>query len=224
MSVNSGMTETSRSLDAATRSLSPFLTNRTNILTFKVSHHLAVAALAIGVLSGCSTNIREPYALTYENALQRYPGSENVPDSALKHFEAYFSHDAAGTGKRPGLHAADLYADDLYFSDTLLTSEDKAQVVRHLESMLDATRQLEVRVLDSRQTGADAYLVWQMTATFVPVSQPVTGYSIGVTHLRFNDAGQIVLHQDFWDASAGFYEHIPMLGTIIRTINGRFYE
>jgi len=194
------------------------------ILGFRISRHLVFAALAAGLLSGCSKSTSEPYALTYKTALQRYPGSETVADSALSQFVAYFSHEAARTGKGSAPHAADLYADDLYFSDTLLTSEDKAQVVRHLESMLDATQHLEVRILDTQQTGADAYLVWQMTATFVPVSQPVTGYSVGVTHLRFNDAGQIVLHQDFWDASAGFYEHIPILGTIIRTINGRFYE
>ena len=193
-------------------------------MKFAATRHLTIAALAAGLLSGCSASTREPYALTYETALQRYPGSETVADSALTQFIAYFSHKAARTGKRSELHAADLYADDLYFSDTLLTSEDKAQVVRHLESMLDATRHLEVRVLDTQQTGADTYLVWQMTATFMPVSQPVTGYSVGITHLRFNDAGEIVLHQDFWDASAGFYEHIPVLGTIIRTINGRFYE
>ena len=193
-------------------------------MRFTITRQLAIAALAAGSLSGCSASTREPYALTYETALQRYPGSETVADSALTQFIAYFSHEATPTGQSSALHAADLYADDLYFSDTLLTSEDKAQVVRHLESMLDATQHLEVRVLDTQQTGADAYLVWQMTATFMPVSQQVTGHSIGVTHLRFNDAGEIVLHQDFWDASAGFYEHVPVLGTIIRTINGRFYE
>lgn len=206
-------------------------------MRFSITQHLAftaptpglAAALVTVLLTGCAESAREPYALTYESALERYPGSETIADSALKQFVAYFSHDTNHTGEdtaaqRTALHAADLYADDLYFSDTLLTSEDKAQVVRHLEGMRDATQHLEVQVLDTQQTGADAYLVWQMTATFVPVRKSVTGYSVGVTHLRFDDAGQIVLHQDFWDASAGFYEHIPMLGPIIRTINGRFYE
>ena len=210
-------------------------------MSSSVKQHLAIpapaallaAALAALLLSGCSASDRTPYALTYESALQRYHGSETIAGAALQRFANYFSHQVDPNGKdtaegRPegqsALHAADLYADDLYFSDTLLTSEDKDQVVRHLESMRTATQHLEVQILDTQQTGADAYLVWKMTATFAPVRKNVTSYSVGVTHLRFNDAGRIVLHQDFWDASAGFYEHLPALGSIIRTINERFYE
>ncbi len=210
-------------------------------MSFNVKQHLAIPALAVTLvvtlaamlLSGCSASDRKPYALTYESALQRYHGSETIADSTLQRFANYFSHQAGpnaeGTAegrpeRQPTLHAENLYADHLYFSDTLLTSEDKDQVVRHLEGMRNATQHLEVHILDTQQTGADAYLVWKMTASFAPIRKNVTSYSVGVTHLRFNDAGQIVLHQDFWDASAGFYEHLPALGSIIRTINGRFYE
>ena len=40
-------------------------------------------------------------------------------------------------------------------------------------------------------------------------------------HLRFNDAGQVVLHQDFWDSSQGFFEHVPILGAMIRWVRNR---
>ncbi|MDZ7644911.1 MAG: hypothetical protein U5K76_12275 [Woeseiaceae bacterium] len=28
--------------------------------------------------------------------------------------------------------------------------------------------------------------------------------------------GRVALHQDFWDAAGGLYEHVPMLGGLIR--------
>jgi len=30
------------------------------------------------------------------------------------------------------------------------------------------------------------------------------------------------LHQDFWDTGLGFYQHIPVLGQVVKSINRRF--
>jgi hypothetical protein len=42
-----------------------------------------------------------------------------------------------------------------------------------------------------------------------------------VTLLRFDRAGRVVLHQDFWDPAAGFYEHLPVLGPVLRWIKSQ---
>jgi hypothetical protein len=39
-----------------------------------------------------------------------------------------------------------------------------------------------------------------------------------MTHLKFNREGRIVLHQDYWDSTAGFFEYVPILGPVIRWI------
>ena len=41
----------------------------------------------------------------------------------------------------------------------------------------------------------------------------------GLSQLRFDDQGRIVLHQDFWNPSAGIYQHLPLLGPAIRFVN-----
>lgn len=190
-----------------------------------------IAAVGAAILmAGCSNGDTRPYALAYTDALGRYQGSATVDPSAIDRFVAFFSGsppDAEESAEPPADAAAladALYADHLYFSDTLLTSEDKPQVVRHLHRMHEATSTLTVTVLDTQQDGADFYVVWRMTAEFTPVRSTITGYSIGITHLRFDADGRIVLQQDFWDASAGFYEHIPVLGSAIRSIRGTFSE
>jgi hypothetical protein len=142
-------------------------------------------------------------------------------------FARFFSHSShtpeAGAGEgAPPLDPADLYGEPLYFSDTLLTTEDREAALRHLRRMRESTGALEVRVLDTQIDGEDAYLVWQMIAEFEPVARPVTSNTVGVTHLRFDDDGRIILHQDFWDSAEGFYRHVPVLGFMIDTIRGRF--
>jgi hypothetical protein len=61
-----------------------------------------------------------------------------------------------------------------------------------------------------------------MQAEFTPVRQSVVSDTIGITHLRFNEAGRVILHQDFWDTGLGFYQHIPVLGRVVKSINRRF--
>jgi hypothetical protein len=81
---------------------------------------------------------------------------------------------------------------------------------------------VQVEILQTLISEADVYLIWSMRAEFTPVRQSVVSYTIGVTHLRFNEAGRVVLHQDFWDTGLGFYQHIPVLGRVVKYINRRF--
>lgn len=177
--------------------------------------------LAVLLLAGCSQTPPTPYATAYKDALGRYPGTMPVTDASVDRFIAFFSHHQAAAGAEP-VDPAAMYADRFYFSDTLVTTEDPALALAHLRRMRSSAEDLEVRLLNRLDDGADVYLIWQMLATFTPVRSPVTSNTIGMTHLRFDDAGRIVLHQDFWDASEGFYQHVPVLGSIIHRIRRGF--
>jgi len=45
-----------------------------------------------------------------------------------------------------------------------------------------------------------------------PVSQCIRGSS----HIRFNSAGLVIYHRDYWDAAEELYEKIPLLGNLMR--------
>jgi len=38
----------------------------------------------------------------------------------------------------------------------------------------------------------------------------------GATHLRFDAAGKIVLHRDYWDAAEELYAKLPLIGWVMR--------
>lgn len=43
----------------------------------------------------------------------------------------------------------------------------------------------------------------------------------GMSHLRFDEKGMIVFHQDYWDSSLVF-ERLPVIGFVLRWIKSRF--
>ena len=101
-------------------------------------------------------------------------------------------------------------------------TRSRDDVVAHFQGLVDAETQVEVQMLQTLISGSDIYLVWSMQSQFTPVRKTVVSDSIGITHLRFNERGQVIMHQDFWDTGQGFYQHVPVLGRVIRSINSRF--
>jgi hypothetical protein len=178
------------------------------------------AIIVVLLLTGCSQTREASYADAYQDALSRYQGTSDITEAMTERFVTFFSHGQTAAGKTPD--PAALYGEPLYFSDTLLTTENREAALAHLRRMHDSTESLEVTVLDRLVDGQDAYLIWQMTAVFTPVSGSVTSNSVGVTHLRFDNEGRIILQQDFWDSAAGLYQHVPVLGSLIGAVQSRF--
>jgi hypothetical protein len=180
----------------------------------------AVLLLPAVLLTGCSSQETSDYAPRYVAALERYPGVALTDEAPIERFLAFF----ASSGSEAEADARRVYAESLYFSDTLLTSESHEHVVKHMARMHSGTGTLAVEPLGRVVSGADVYLIWRMRASFQPLMQEVNSDTLGISHLRFDADGRVVLHQDFWDAAAGFYQHIPLLGGAIRAVGGRFAE
>jgi hypothetical protein len=174
----------------------------------------------IALLMGCSAHETTDYAPRYVAALERYPGVPIADTAPIDRFLEFF----ASSGSSAEADARRVYAETLYFSDTLLTSEDHERVVKHMARMHSATGTLSVEPLGRVISGADVYLIWRMRATFKPLFSEINSDTLGISHLRFDAEGRVVLHQDFWDGAAGFYQHIPLLGDAIRAVGGRFSE
>lgn len=180
----------------------------------------SLALLLLTAAAGCSQTPQVAYADAYRDALDRYPGTTEITPDMTDRFVEFFSH-RAGPGEEP-IDPAGLYGEPLYFSDTLLTTENRPAALAHLRRMHTGTESLTVTVIDQQIDGQDVYLIWQMVAVFDPLTGSVTSNTLGMTHLRFDSDGRIVLQQDFWDAAEGFYRHVPVLGTLIRMVQSRF--
>ncbi|MDT8438738.1 MAG: nuclear transport factor 2 family protein [Wenzhouxiangellaceae bacterium] len=156
--------------------------------------------------------VPKPVIDEYHAALERLPGSEAGIEVGLERFRSAFSNLAdPALGER----VATLYGDPLYFNDTLHTIVTRDKLVDYMTATSRSLDFSQVEVEQVMQSGADVWVRWTMHFQSAVGSRSLDSRSIGITHLRFDAAGRIVLHQDFWDAAGGLYRHLPVIGYVL---------
>jgi hypothetical protein len=145
------------------------------------------------------------------------PGSREEANG-LKRFTNLFSELSP---ERIRERVRDVYADDVYFNDTLKEIRGIDALEGYLVESAEAVESCTVDVEDVASHDGNYYVRWIMDIRFKRFAQGKTTRSIGVSHLRFDARGKIVLHQDYWDAASGLFEHVPLIGYGIRKIKAR---
>jgi ketosteroid isomerase-like protein len=179
---------------------------------------IGLAGLAMG-LCGCGGPAQKDQAAAFLQAERDRPGVEMdaaLAERGVARFRDFFSNVNAQTVREK---AAELYAEDVWFNDTLKTLRGRAAVEAYFLKTLDHVDSFSAEVDDAAVSGRNVYVRWTMDVRFKGAEEPVR--TVGMTLLRFDAEGRAVLHQDFWDPAAGFYEHLPGLGGILRWIKSK---
>ena len=114
------------------------------------------------------------------------------------------------------------YSPDAWFNDTLKTIRGTAQLREYLKHSAEAVESCVVEVHETLNNDqGDYYVRWTMTIRFKKFKRGQDTQTIGISHLRFDSKGLVCLHQDYWDSTAGIFEHIPVLGWLIGKIKAR---
>jgi limonene-1,2-epoxide hydrolase len=115
-----------------------------------------------------------------------------------------------------------VYAADAYLNDTLTTKHGAAAIEAYFLETTKNAESITVVFEDVVESNGDYYFRWVMDTRLKKLRKGETIRTIGITHIRFNADGLVVLHQDYWDSAAGVYEHIPALGGMIRWVKAKF--
>jgi len=115
-----------------------------------------------------------------------------------------------------GERIPEVYAEDVFFNDTIKTVHGAPAVEEYLTATGEAIDKGTVEFLDLVADNGNYYFRWVMTIRFKRFARGEDKRSIGMTHVRFDSAGKVVLHQDFWDSAGGLFEHVPALGWMLR--------
>jgi hypothetical protein len=138
---------------------------------------------------------------------------------ALARFARFF---ADFSPNKIGVLLDQTYAQDAWFNDTLKTIEGREALRTYLRHSAEAVESCTVEVKEHLQNARGDYFVrWVMKIRFKKFKKGQDTETIGMSHLRFNQAGLVCFHQDYWDATAGIFEHIPVLGWMIAKIKAR---
>ncbi len=179
---------------------------------------LAILGLVV-TLAGCGTPSGGGYPVEFQKETATILGadlSSSDGEAAIGRFRGFFQNVTSESIREK---TDDLYAEDVWFNDTLKTLRGRAAVETYFLKTMDHVDSFQTKVDDVARSGGDFYVRWTMDVRFKGAKDPVR--TIGVTLLRFDQLGRAVLHQDFWDPAAGFYEHLPVLGGVMRWIKSK---
>ncbi|MGY6554445.1 MAG: nuclear transport factor 2 family protein [Wenzhouxiangella sp.] len=177
---------------------------------------LAALIIAMLLLNGCGQrNASSVIDLVgpYEQALQDFPGSTAALAAGIERFKTTFS-DFTDPQLEAKIRAT--YAERLFFNDTLHSFHRLDDLADYMARTGEAVSASRVTVHQVVTDGVDVYVRWSMEFRTRAVGRDVHSHSIGMSHLRFDEDGRVVLHQDFWDSGHGLYAHLPFVGFAVR--------
>ena len=106
-----------------------------------------------------------------------------------------------------------LYAEDCRFKDPFNEVRGRAAVRRVFAHMFETVERPRFVVTEALVEGDQGFLSWDFHAGELVIR--------GASHLRFDAAGLVVLHRDYWDAAEELYEKLPVLGALMRLLKRR---
>lgn len=119
-------------------------------------------------------------------------------------------------------NTAKVYAKDAYLNDTLVTHHGSDEIMAYFLKTSETMTTYKVTIDDTSSSGPEHYVRWTMLFTTKGLNGGKPVESCGISHIRLNGDGKVVMHQDFWDSGTNIYGQIPVLGGAIETIRRRF--
>ncbi|MFM8878496.1 MAG: nuclear transport factor 2 family protein [Verrucomicrobiota bacterium] len=115
-----------------------------------------------------------------------------------------------------------VYAPDAYLNDTLVTRRGATNIQAYFMETVEAAESITAQIEDvSRSADGYYYVRWTMDVRMKKVASGETIRTLGITLIRLDDQGRVLIHQDYWDSAAGLWDHVPGIGRSIRWIKGR---
>lgn len=174
--------------------------------------------IALLLLNGCypkeSNSIDQYLALSPQQ-----PGAGM--DKRIRNFVELYNH---LENNAVDVDTEKTYAEFLYFNDTLVTLHTRKELIEYLENTQKQLESMSLEVLNVLENGEDVFVRWKMETKFEVMGNHSDVQSLGISHLRFDPNGKIILHQDYWDSTNGFFQHIPILGGILQWIKTRLHS
>ena len=115
-----------------------------------------------------------------------------------------------------------VYAPDAYLNDTLVIRRGATNIQAYFQTTVEAAESITAEIEDvSRSADGCYYVRWTMDVRMKKVASGETIRTPGVTLIRLDDQGQVLIHHDYWDSAAGLWDHVPGIGRGIRWIKRR---
>jgi len=115
----------------------------------------------------------------------------------------------------------ELYAPGAYFKDPFNEVRGLPAIRQVFEHMYASLEQPRFAVTGCLVDGSECFLTWDFHFHFKRFDTGAPQTVRGGSHLKFNAAGLLDFHRDYWDAAEELYEKLPLLGRLMRWLRQR---
>lgn len=186
------------------------------IFSFLLGAGVVCAGLALLACQWRAPNQSAQQLANYQNEISRVGKSHEVANARIELLKSLFAQ--LGQAEKIREICPQLYAENAYFSDTLVILHGEPAIQAHFLRTAQAMTAYEASVDDVAFSGNDYYVRWTMKFRSPRFAGGEEICSTGVSQIRFNDAGKISFHQDFWDSGQHVYGHLPVVSPMIHFI------
>jgi steroid delta-isomerase len=114
-----------------------------------------------------------------------------------------------------------LYAPGAFFKDPFNEVRGVPAIRQVFDHMYASLAQPRFVVTGCIVDGAECFLTWDFHFHFRRFDTRALQTVRGGSHLKFNPAGQLAFHRDYWDAAEELYEKLPLVGRLMRWLKQR---
>jgi steroid Delta-isomerase len=116
---------------------------------------------------------------------------------------------------------AEIYAENAFFKDPFNEVRGIVPITRIFSHMFEQVDSPRFVVRETVAQGDAALLTWDFEFAFRKPLPSGPRRIRGCSHLKFDAAGRVAYHRDYWDAAEELYEQFPILGGLMRWLRRR---
>lgn len=114
----------------------------------------------------------------------------------------------------------EIYAEDVCFEDPIHGIQGLDALQRYFETLMRNVEQCRFKFHRSVISNDGIFLSWTMMVRHKALNRGQVTRVEGSSYLKYRD-GKVYYHRDYFDLGAMVYEHVPLIGPVIRYIRGR---
>jgi steroid delta-isomerase len=110
----------------------------------------------------------------------------------------------------------EFYADDAYFKDPFNEVRGVVAIQRVFSHMFRQVEEPRFIVSERVVDDHGAVLFWEFQYRVRKRGVEEKQAIRGISHLKFDAAGKVIHHRDYWDAAEELYMKLPLIGMLMR--------
>lgn len=113
-----------------------------------------------------------------------------------------------------------VYDDNIVFIDPIKKVEGIGAMISYFESSRSNVEYCNFHFNEHFEDGDNIFLAWDMHFAHQSLNNGAKMSVSGASHLRLKD-NKVIYHRDYYDLGEMLYEHIAVVGAVVRWIKGR---